>query len=85
MILSHEHIGHNICTLYQQILNAISSPEQNYFVHFAMRYPVNRILLMLRWKNFIWKSTKLDQELLYSEVRDQTHLCRPSFCRYIHP
>ena len=25
---------------YLQILKSIASPEQNYFAHFAMRYPV---------------------------------------------
>ena len=26
---------------YEQKLKSIASPEQNYFAHFAMRYPVN--------------------------------------------
>ena len=36
---SHENIGYKICT-YQQKSNCLSSPEQNYFALFAMRYPV---------------------------------------------
>ena len=28
---------------YQQKLKSIASPEQNYFAHFAMRYPVLEI------------------------------------------
>ena len=33
--LSHEHVGPKISAKFK-----ITSPEQNYFVHFAMRYPV---------------------------------------------
>ena len=39
--LSHEHE-------YQQKSKSISSAEPNYFVHFAMRYPVHRIIAMIQ-------------------------------------
>ena len=34
---------------------------------------------MLRWKNFIWKSIKLDQELLYSEIMTRHTCANPHF------
>ena len=37
MPLSHEHVGSKI----QAKIRNISSPEQNYFLIFAMRYPVS--------------------------------------------
>ena len=40
MTLSHEHVGWK---LKHQTSKSISSAEPNYFVHFAMRYPVVEI------------------------------------------
>ena len=45
MPLTHEHVGSKIVAKSK----SISSPEQNYFSIFAMRYPVRKMTQQERW------------------------------------
>ena len=54
MSLSQKHVGPKP---YKQKSKSISLPEQNYFFHFAMRYPVQLVFKFSMHKSFLNQTT----------------------------
>ena len=81
-------LRHTQDLLYWQKSKSISAPEQNYFLHFALRYPVvviSNILPILGPKQYSRKNNYRNKivpflfQILVTDERTYTLLCVPCF------